>query len=219
MFRSLLKAQNRLLYLVTQPAYKRAMPAVTKRHIRLIEQCAFLSLGEKIELLEMSTGRKLTTEIFSFIKQKKKLEKILAQLPFPYFFDSCTRFSHRKNKRERFKWYQVCLNENVKDLMQKYAKTLTDIELGVLYGYPLSAVVAFNGLIEKQTKATFQKASHYWFSKVDSKQFAAEENKHYELLWKQLRKISPVIIGMAEKQFKKIILSGVNKMSHRTNGQ
>jgi hypothetical protein len=178
----------------------------------LIEETQLLSLGEKIELLLVSMGNKLTTEIYSsikyeFNKQKKReianktsltnLSVLFKQLPFEFFVDQKEMINKKTGKQQTWIWFQVSVNEAVQRFLKDFGEDLTEYEEGVLYGFPMSAIRAFGGLIE-QDETQQNSPAHYFLAGVGSREFSEKEGQYYLDLWNELKKISPVIIDQAE---------------------
>ncbi|MEN8253112.1 MAG: hypothetical protein ABFQ62_01910, partial [Patescibacteria group bacterium] len=133
-----LRGKKRFLDLRKSKVSKNAKIKLNKKQLTLIENNNSLSLGEKIELLLVALGNKLTTELHMNNKKNlNKLKKLLKQLPFIYFKDY---LPNKKNKQtgkfEQFTWYQVSVNEAVSKFMKKYPDDMTEFEEGVLYGFP-----------------------------------------------------------------------------------
>ncbi|MEN8252949.1 MAG: hypothetical protein ABFQ62_01065 [Patescibacteria group bacterium] len=216
MFRtSNIRGQQRFLDLRKLKASKDANIVLSKKQIALIENSSILTLGEKIDLLFVSLGNKLTTELFMKIRYNKsnsvkpeqphkkdlsEIEKLLKQLPLVYFKDFLpTKRNKQTGKLQNFTWFQVSVNKVVSKFMKKYPDDLTEFEEGVLYGFPLSAIRAFSGLIEARYDKPTSAFRH--MSGVCSKDFWSDEREYYELWWERLRKLSPNIIQEAEQEF------------------
>ena len=222
MFRtSNIRGQKRFLTLRKAKVSKNANIKLSKKQLTLIENSTILTLGEKIELLLVSLGNKLTTEIFQTIEYlsnksnnleipKKEsldqIEKLLKQLPFIYFKDHLPNKKNRQTgKLENFTWFQASVNEAVVQFMKKYPDDLTEFEEGILYGFPLSAIRAFSGLIE--SKHTKPSPAAYYMAGVCSKDFWEDEQQaYYQLWWSRLKKLSPKIVTQAEKKYHKLHL-------------
>lgn len=180
--------------------------------IKIIENSSALSLTEKLDLLAISLGLKLTTEVFKNIKYKYnpkdqkelalnktvvQVKNALEKLPFPHFEDTITKKSRQTGHLREYRWLQVCINEKVLYLMKRYAEDLTEMELGLLYGFPHSAILAFSGLINPEKPKPKSSAEHF-FMGVPSKDFRLEERNFYSIWWKKLKKLSPRLIKVAE---------------------
>lgn len=189
---------------------------LTKTQVKLIEDSSILSLGEKIELLLVALGNKLTTELYMNIRyeydsETKKdkpnksdldaIEQLLQKLPFIYFKDRLERRNKNTGHAEDFNWYQVSVNEAVSHFMKKYPDDLTEFEEGILYGFPLSAIRAFALLIDESHDKP-DPASNF-LAGWCSKDFWEDEQTYYQLWWERLRGISPKIVEQAEKKFLK----------------
>lgn len=185
------------------------------QQVKSIEETDYLTLGEKIELLLVALGNKLTTELYLTIQYElnkttdqyearpqdlKNIQELLSQLPFIYFQDSLAKKNRHAGKPEKFTWFQVSVNEAVNTFMRDFPDDLTEYEEGVLYGFPLSAIRAYSGLITPSyDKPT---AASYFLGGVGSQDFQADELAYYDLWWNRLRRLSPRIIQEAEKKFR-----------------
>lgn len=215
MFRtSNLRGQQRFNDLRHAQLNKRSTLPLTKKQIALIEDSPWLTLGEKIELLLVSLGNKLTTEIFMKVRYTydsglnkdlpnqsdlEAIEALLQQLPFIYFKDNLTRKNKNTGHTEDFCWFQVSVNQAVAHFMKEYPDDLTEFEEGVLYGFPLSAIRAFAGLIDASHEHP-NPATHF-LAGWCSKDFWQDEQDYYHLWWERLRKLSPEVVRQAEEKF------------------
>lgn len=187
---------------------------LTPKQISLIENASALTLAEKMELFLVALGNKLTTELYMKIdyawdpKQNievpsqtnlESIKELLSQLPFFYYQDHLPKKNRQNGHTQDFTWYQVSVNEAVSEFMHQYPDDLTEFEEGVLYGYPLSAIRAYSGLINQ--KHDKQTAANYYLAGVCSADFWDDEQAYYQLWWDRLRKLSPKIVAEAEAKF------------------
>jgi hypothetical protein len=134
----------------------------TSEQMRLLETTNLFSIGEKIELFLVSTGDKLTTEIdknITYISSAAdsnlltpnmmnvtQIQKFLGN--FPFAFHKKSRLQTKNGTKKRLTWFQVSLNNRVDAFMKKYSTSCSEMEDGILYGFPLSAIRAFAGFID-----------------------------------------------------------------------
>jgi hypothetical protein len=187
---------------------------LTPNQISLIETANVLTLAERIELFLVALGNKLTTELYmnvNYVLDHKKntevpnqtnlesIEELLNQLPFFYYQDHLPKKNPQNGQNQDFTWYQVSVNRAVSEFMKQYPDDLTEFEEGVLYGYPLSAIRAYSGLITpKHNKPT---AASYYLAGVCSADFWDDEQVYYQLWWDRLKELSPKLISQAEAKF------------------
>lgn len=115
------------------------------------------------------------------------------ELPYEH-----NEYSH---KTEKYEWIQVAINQPVLDYVIKRRNQLSVIEAGVLYGYPISAVLAYSGLLEK---TWFDKTiAEYFLSGVFSKTNTPQERDHFTNIWQSIAVCSKTIATQAEKEFTK----------------
>jgi len=185
--------------------------------LQIIEDTELLRLGEKIELVLVSMGYKLTTEIFDTItyhfnelenreepnkEPLDNLDTLFSQMPFPYFIDSLQKPDRKTGVMKQYTWFQVCVNERVKFFMKNFANTLTEMEDGILYGYPISAIRAFARLTDVTEKCPTSVERYYVGAGRPSVVFYEEEEAHYRQIWNKLRQISPCLIQHAEEGYR-----------------
>lgn len=175
------------------PLDKQKTPKLTKQKILAIEKCELISIVEKINLIALLLGRKWITDIAIGLKNKSDIENLLSQLELPYAYN---QYSY---KTEKYEWIQVAINQPILDYVIKRRNQLSMIEAGVLYGYPISATLAYSGLLQK---AWFDKSiSEHFLSGVFSKSSTPEERAHFNRTWQSVTKCSNIIAKQAEKEF------------------
>lgn len=190
---------------------------LSRPQIQLIEKTPTFSIEDKLELLRISIGQSLTGEIYQNVEyifnpkrnlevpQQQDLDKkqeILDKLPFPYYSDKIIKNNRENDRQRETYWFQVSVNEKVSHFMKNYADELTEIEQGVLYGIPLSAIRAFAGLIEDD-RPRCQTIAENALGGVPSKHFYPEELEYYEKWWSKLQKLSPFICQEFKEKHRK----------------
>lgn len=194
-----------------------ATQPLSPSQLSTIENTELLKVGEKIDLVLISLGYKLTSEILDCIEyyydEKEQVEQptqqtiqaldaFFSQLPFPYFIDSLQKADRNTGKEKLTTWFQVCVNERVAHFMKQYAHTLTEIEDGVLYGYPLSAIRAFAQLIDVAVKTGKPSIERYFVGAGrPSIAFYEAEEEYYRHIWDKVKQVSPRLIEQTEKAY------------------
>lgn len=208
------RGQTRFDFIEKLRVNKTGRLSLTPNQVSLIENTAILTLAEKIELFLTALGNKLTTELYMNVKYEwdprksmeipdkndlESIKKLLDQLPFTYFKDHLLKTNRQNGNAQNFTWYQVSVNKAVSDFMKQYPDDLTEFEEGVLYGYPLSAIRAYSGLIgQSHDKPT---VASYYLAGVCSADFWDDEQRYYQLWWDRLKRLSPKITAEAETKF------------------
>lgn len=187
---------------------------MTNEQLVLIETTHVFSLGEKLELLLVALGNKLTTELFRTISYKwnfetkselpeskdlLSIEHVLTQLPFIFFKDQITKINRQTGRNQCLNWWQVSVNETVSKFMKQYPDDLTEFEEGILYGFPISAIRAFSQLIEARHETP--NAATFYLAGWCSADFWDDEQAYYQLWWERIRKLSPTLVNQAEAAF------------------
>ncbi len=215
MFRThTIRGQDRFIRMRSVPDSVKAIKKITQTQLEFLEKTEVLSIGEKIELLCLLSGNKLTTEIFSAIKYRLLedgrevpephthilIEDVLKQLPFPYYKDSIQKKNRHHTKIRELSWFQVSSSSSVQDFLHLYPDDLTEFEEGILYGFPVTAIRAFAGLIEASANQP-DNVWCYYLGGVFSKEWINQENLYYKQVWEEIRSISPKTVSEAETQY------------------
>lgn len=185
--------------------------------VQQVEKAKYISLAEKIELLALFLGKKMTTEIsmnipFSLEDSIEKadktfllhLEEELQHLELPYFCDTYTKLNRTSGIQREFVWFQVSRNQVVNDYLQKNDNQLSDADYGVLYGFPTTAIQAFLGFIPSSTKAS-PTIGCFSFGGIFSRDHIDKELKYYDDLWTQVAALSPTIAQQAELKYQEYL--------------
>lgn len=162
------------------------LPVLNSKKIRLIENSTFLTTSEKKELLLILLGYKFVGELKS-INETKKI-KLLKTLELKYFINS-----YMHSKKGKLKWLQISVNKKINQFIKKHSNSMSAFEVGLLYGYPSTAILAFQNLIPRQTTPSKNKLIDYWFGMVRSKQYYKDEQKYLENVLNIIKKASPKI--------------------------
>lgn len=168
------------------------LPVLNSKKIKLIENSTFLTTSEKKELLLMLLGYKFAGELK--LTDKTKKIKLLKALELEYFINSYTH-----SKKGKLKWLQVSINKKINQFIKKHSNSMSAFEAGLLYGYPPTAIFAFQNLISRQTTPSKNKLINYWFGMVRSKQYYKDEQKYLENILNIIKKASPKIYKELKK--------------------
>lgn len=187
--------------------------------IKLIEQSQILDTIEKVEILCVSMGCKLTCEVFGKIDYRydvdtqqevveqssiDEIEKLLGRLPLKFYIDTVTKLNRKNNLLRTYKWFQVSINDKVDYFMRNYSEILTPIEQGVLYGYPPTAILAYNGLITRQERVKRNSIEKRFVGAgVSSVDYSDVEEAYYKQVWERIKRVSPEVVRQAEEKYQK----------------
>ncbi len=167
-------------------------PILSSKKIELIENSIFLTTSEKKELLLILLGHMFTGELK--LSNKIKKIKLIKTLGLEYFTNS-----HTHSKKGKLNWLQVSANQKLNQFIKKHSNSMSVCEAGILYGYPPTAILAFQNLIPRQTAPSKNKLINYWFGMVRSKQYYHDEQKHLENILNAIKKASPNIYKELKK--------------------
>ncbi|NTV31360.1 hypothetical protein HGA91_05300 [candidate division WWE3 bacterium] len=210
---------DRLLHMNKISLPGNANISLSADELSLIEETTVLSIYEKVHLILIALGYKLTGEVFNEIDYQfdettqrlepneskiKILNELFLQLPFPFFVDELEKNDRKTGLKKRLVWLQICVNERVKYYMQHYAESLTEMEDGVLYGYPISAIRAYASLIDVTTRLPRASIAR-WYVGAGRPSVALYEAEEvfYTQVWQEVSQISPRLVNLAEGEYYK----------------
>jgi hypothetical protein len=177
----------------TSTSERQHLPKLKKSKIKLIEDSTVLAIEEKVEILMLFLHKKWIAEIDIGLKRSEASIALLEQLELSWYIESYEG-AHKEQ------WIQVGANQAVLDYVSTRRAELSDLESGVLYGFPLSHVLGYVGIIQRQL-ARPTHVSLYMLAGVYSKDFQAEEVRYFEEVWNEVKKISPVIAEQSRKVY------------------
>ncbi len=160
------------------------LPILSKQKLHLLESANFLSTSEKQELLLILLNYQFASELD--LNNKVKKIKLLKALSLQHFINSRIHSS-----KGEIKWIQVSANKKIHQFVKKYSDSMSAFTAGLLYGYPPTAILAFQNLIPRQTKLSGNSFMKYWFSMVRSRHWFKEEQKYFENIGNLISKTSP----------------------------
>lgn len=176
------------------------------------------STGEKLEIICVMCGIKSSSEVYKQIRyqfdkssaleipNKKDLsiiQKELINSKLLFLKREFMKLNKNTQKIRKFTWFQICANDAVKVLYEKYADTISEYEEGVIYGFPTTAIRAFAGLEESHVPKIDHPALYY-FGGVYSRSNWKNERKEYLRWWQKIKNLSPDIIQIAKREFEEI---------------
>lgn len=172
---------------------RQLLPKLTKTKVRLLEESSVLSVEEKVEILLLFLNKKWIAEVDIGLKRKEACITLLERLALPWYLESYDE-PHVEH------WIQVGANQAVLDYVVSRRTELSDLESGVLYGFPPSHVLGYIGIIQRDMKQPTDVAL-YMQAGVYSKDFQDNEADYFRKVWQEVKKISPVIARQSEKVF------------------
>lgn len=170
------------------------LPKISPAKIKAVEKADFLSASGKLELLGLLLHNRFTGEIKA--KADENLSGLLDKLGLFWFINS-----YRHSKKGLLKWVQVSANEQINQFIKKHSRTMSPIEAGVLYNYPIPDILAFMNLINRKTKHPKTPVGWY-FGKVHSKDAYNQSYLEYNSRWQLIKKTSPKIYQELLKHYR-----------------
>ncbi|TXI31247.1 MAG: hypothetical protein E6Q58_05375 [Niabella sp.] len=190
-----------------------------KSQLNKLEESPLLNLSEKLCILQLLTNTRVAVEtgfeLFQCTKQEnlkykelpsevvKKYESFLNELPFPYIkVERMREFAPQTFKKLTL--FVICSNQITREYIANYYQTFKDFEYGVLFGYPVSTILAYIKLIERFEKPNWSHIKEYTAAMkfigpgFYSRDHFEDEKLYYEKIWKMLQKISVKLTNQAE---------------------
>lgn len=165
--------------------------SLTAEKIRVIEKSSVFSPAEKVHLLCLHVGQQFITDIGLHSNNITLHEKELIKLDIP--------FSRQEDASSD--WLLASNSQFLLDDLEMRKNILSEVEAGVLYGYPVTAALAFSGAIDKRLQPP-KTPAEFFLAGVYSRDFYENEINYYQTAWQNLIKISPKIVDEAENFYK-----------------
>lgn len=180
-----------LLYLPLElDSATRALTKLNKKRLKILEESTVLTTREKVNLLLLLLQQKWIADFpFDDPKEFERLKPELERLDLPYYMDF---FIHDNGMR--VDWIQVAANRGISKYIKEHKDILTALEAGALYGYPISAVLAFEGMLTPAYCPPADKnIVSFYLGGVYSADLYQEERKQMVRTWRVVEKASPRI--------------------------
>lgn len=180
----------------------RLLCKLTASKLALLENTIVFTPSEKLELLGLFAHTKWIAEVDIGLKNKDLCIQTLDSLAVPWRINQYT-----KQSGDVIYWLQVGANEAVLEYIEQRRDVLSDIEAGVLYGYPFTAVLGFAEIINAED-STQKDIVRYrkglvgqYLSCVHSAEFSTQEITYFNHIWDILDNMSPTIVNEAKHYY------------------
>ncbi len=175
---------------------RKTVPLLTKEKIRLLEAADCLNSIEKVRLLAILAGKRWLTEV-SIRKDGSShnisVTDLLDDLGLAWI-DEC----YTKKDGTRVDWIEVGANAAVIEYITLNRHTLSVLEAGVLYGYPVTAVLAASGILNEKRKRVREKTTaQRCLGGIFSSDNEKDEERFLEEQWQALSRITKEIVSEA----------------------
>ncbi|MFC7024602.1 hypothetical protein ACFQHV_15780 [Promicromonospora thailandica] len=172
------------------------LPKLTPSKLKAIEESCVLAVNEKVQILLLFLYKKWIAEVAIGLERKDESTRLLDQLGLPWYIES-----YQGPYVER--WVQVGANQAVLDYVHARRGELSDLESGILYGFPPTHVLGYVGIISKKPTAP-NSVALYMLAGTYSKNFQDAEVKYFNEIWWEVEKVSPVIAGQAQQEYESL---------------
>lgn len=165
----------------------------TPAKIKYIEESILLKTVEKINLVALLLGYKHITDVAIGLGNETQIMEMLKDLKL------CFAKNYYYHEDTKYEWIQVAINKPILDYVTERRDELTVLEAGVLYGYPISASLAYDGMLEKRW---FDKSiAEYYLSGVFSKPYTDNERAHFEKIWDHIKAATTSLVVEALSEY------------------
>ncbi len=183
----------------------RSLCKLTPENLKFLEKTSDFTPGDKIELLEVLTHRKWVGELD--IRRERVEHNQLHVEGLGKLGLSWRTNSYIKQNGVHVYWIQVGANSAILDYLDKYHGEIDSLEAGILYGYPLTAVLGFVNIIDVDNKAQGasmpgKSAAEFYLAGVLSREFVKQERDYFEQAWESLSKFAPKVTAEAESYYR-----------------
>ena len=170
-----------------------SLPKLTERSLSLLEDTPVFTTVEKIELLLLFMHKKWVAEVDIGLRRQAECIEVLDQLQLPWYIESY-------DPPHQQRWLQVGANIAVLEYVKHRRSELSDLESGILYGFPLTHTLGYVGII-KSRRMRPMNAAQYMLAGVYSEEFYKEEVEYFDKVWEELKKCSPKLALQSKKIF------------------
>ena len=167
---------------------------LTDSKLAYLEHSVVLSPAEKLHLLMLFMGMQVITDVGLRSDDLQMHQLELDQLGLPSVQESY----------ESDSWILVGISQLLLKYLQQQRSTLSEIEAGIMYGYPATATLAFSGLIPSRTCKPISPAM-FFMGGIYSKEFCGNEIKFYEEKWERITEVSHKITMDATEYYRAIM--------------
>ncbi|MBL8158992.1 hypothetical protein JNJ66_00885 [Candidatus Saccharibacteria bacterium] len=169
------------------------LPKITKLKIRILENSTVLTIGEKVELLLLLLHKKWIAEVDIGLSRRDASLAEIRKLELPYRTES-------RNGDFQESWIQVGANQAVLNYVKARHDQLSELEAGILYGFPVTHVLGYIGVIQEKVTPPRDEAM-YMLAGVYSKAHYNEELAQFHKIWDEVERVSPVIAMESRDKF------------------
>lgn len=164
--------------------------SLSEERLAILEKSRELNPAEKVNILLLLLHRKWITD-FSYDNPKEydRLGSELKRLGLPFFVDSYIHVNGRK-----IDWLQIAGSKEILCFLQKRREVLSTVEAGILYGYPTSATLAFEGVLSsRKCDPAHLNVVSFYLGGVYSDELYSREREIMTRTWELLESVSPTI--------------------------
>ncbi|MDB5161984.1 MAG: hypothetical protein JWM52_492 [Candidatus Saccharibacteria bacterium] len=181
---------NRKAFSDTAP--NRQIAVLDGIRLERIERSTVLTLSEKINLVRLLMHRKWIADV-GVGRDLMALREELHALDIPFR-------TGRYSPGDSTEWLQAGVNVAVLNYVADREAELSELEAGVLYGYPTSHSLGFSGVLESTARRP-DSAALFYLAGIYSKEFARAEVDFFLREWSEFSRISPLLATEAESAF------------------
>lgn len=176
---------------------KKSLPKLTPAALKIIERSTVFKLHEKIDILQLFLGKKWVTDVSIDLERKQEYINELEKLKLPWAVNAY-------EGDYKCQWIQAGANQAVLEYVMQRKDNLSELEAGILYGYPLTHALAFTGAIKEIRKPPVNVAT-YMLAGVYSADFYQQEVAFFQRRWDEIGATSPVLAQQAHTKYAKFM--------------
>lgn len=182
------------------------IPELSASKIALLSNEKRIDISSRIQMLQTLAGYKWVGEASHATHTVKTLDptedqkismELLNSLDLACSFDSLERSG------KHYSWVQFAINQPMLDLFTDKNHSFNALEEGAVYGFPVSATLAFAGVIPKKTVKQKSIAEYFMFG-VNSEKYYDREVEYAEKVWAHLCELAPELTKEAQIEYEAI---------------
>ncbi len=180
---------------ITEP---HSLSSLSDQKKRLLTGAKNVRVSERIGLLLLLMHKKWIADIHIDGNQisDEQIHSLLKDLELAYQPNS-----YINSKGKQINWIQVAGNPELLQYVMQRRDSLTVLEAGVLYGYPMTHVLGFMHLIPRARTMPKNSPALHYLSGVYSRDYKDSEVGYFNQLWEEMRESCLELVIEAEKEF------------------
>lgn len=182
------------------------VPELSSEKVSQLSNEKRIDIASRIEMLQALAGYRWVGEASHDIHSVEPSVPTEEQRIALALLDSmglAGRFDWLERSGKYFSWVQFAINQPMLDMFMNEERPFNVMEQGAVYGYPISATLAFARIIPRKIVRIKSVAEYYLFG-INSEKYYDREVEYAEKMWAHLCEIAPKLTAEAYEDYKRI---------------